>query len=904
MVSKDFRTAVVAIELKERSDGFTAMVAPVRRIVDEFKHADLDVEMVGNPIYLESTELFAKRIEWLFPLAILVIGLLHFEAFRTWQGLVLPLVTALMAVVWGTGLMGVFGQSMDIFNSPTPILILAVAAGHAVQLLKRYYDEVVELKAQPAYQLMGDRQLSSLAVERSLIGVGPVMLIAGLVAAMGFLSLLAFQIAAIRSFGLFTAGGILSAVIIELSFTPAVRSLLKAPHIVKSSSLFWTRIPQAIGEQLLRRSFRKPFFLSFAAVALIAAYASSHVLIDNASKRFFSDKLALHKADDFLNQQTGGTNSLYIMVESYSPERMKSPEVLKAMDELANYAKTLPELGQWVGKTVSIADYIRRMNQSMHADDKAYNVIPASSDLVSQYLLLYSMSGSQEDFDSLIDYGYQHAKITVLLKTGSNAVVEKLVKALDVKSKVLFPSDIKISFGGDVAQTIALTETMVKGKLLNILVVSAVIVLVSSIVFRSLLAGIIILLPLLASVLAVFGVMGAFSIPLNIPNSLIAAMAVGLGSDYAIYLMYRIREYARQGIDVQTAIQKAIVSAGQASLFVATAVAGGYAVLALSYDYMVHVWLSMFIVIAMLVSVFASLYLVPLSVLILKPSFLTRASTTGGAMMEGVVPSSLVVLLALGLCVWHTDVQAQGIEANVTNMARTLVQKSDDAIRVKDSTAQATFTLTSRDGLNRVRKTHGYTKQQAGSTEQMRLIKFLSPSDIKGTATLLIEHNKAEDDIWVYLPALSKTRRLSANQKKDSFIGTDFSFGDVLGHKVDEWSYTIKSDDMIDGAICWVVEALPLSDEIKKNSGYSKRVLWIRKDNYVGVQQDFFDPSGQLIKRILATDIKPISKNKWLAFTTAVENLQTGHKTVLRYDDYKADTGLSNDLFSTQALER
>ena len=75
-----------------------------------------------------------------------MIGLLHYEAFRTKQGFILPLVTAIMAVLWGTGFMGVLGQPLDIFNSPTPILILAVAAGHAVQLLKRYYEEYEALR--------------------------------------------------------------------------------------------------------------------------------------------------------------------------------------------------------------------------------------------------------------------------------------------------------------------------------------------------------------------------------------------------------------------------------------------------------------------------------------------------------------------------------------------------------------------------------------------------------------------------------------------------------------------------------------------------------------------------------------------------------------------------------------
>ena len=108
----------------------------------------------------------------------LIIGLVHYEAFRTVQAMLLPLVTALLSVVWALGIMGWLGLPMDTWSAMTPVLILAIAAGHAVQILKRYYEE---------YARCGD---SAEAVVRSLVAVGPVMLTAGLIAAAGFASLI------------------------------------------------------------------------------------------------------------------------------------------------------------------------------------------------------------------------------------------------------------------------------------------------------------------------------------------------------------------------------------------------------------------------------------------------------------------------------------------------------------------------------------------------------------------------------------------------------------------------------------------------------------------------------------------------------------------------------------------
>src|SRR5262249_52314590 len=178
----------------------------------------IDYQLSGPVVVLSQLSAYAGRIVYYFPLALLVIGLVHYEAFRTLQALFLPLLTALLSVLWAVGLMGLLGVPLDPFNTTTPILILAVAAGHAVQILKRFYEE---------YDRTGDVDD---AIAASLARVGPVMLAAGSIAALSFCSLATFRTATIRTFGLFTGFGILSALVIELTIIPAVRAMLPAPR--------------------------------------------------------------------------------------------------------------------------------------------------------------------------------------------------------------------------------------------------------------------------------------------------------------------------------------------------------------------------------------------------------------------------------------------------------------------------------------------------------------------------------------------------------------------------------------------------------------------------------------------------------------------------------------------------
>jgi len=220
LVAADGSAAAVqaTFELTPATPGYRQLYAAVRAALEAEQDDTFTYRLSGPVVFLAQMSAYSSRIAYFFPLALLVIGLVHYDAFRTFQALFLPLVTALMSVLWALGLMGLVGVPLDPFNMTTPILILAVAAGHAVQVMKRFYEE---------YQRLG--KLDDAIVE-CIVRVGPVMLAAGSVAALSFASLVTFGTATIRTFGVFTAFGIVSALVIEMTMIPALRSMLPAPR--------------------------------------------------------------------------------------------------------------------------------------------------------------------------------------------------------------------------------------------------------------------------------------------------------------------------------------------------------------------------------------------------------------------------------------------------------------------------------------------------------------------------------------------------------------------------------------------------------------------------------------------------------------------------------------------------
>lgn len=549
----------------------------------------------------------------LFPFALLVVGLIHLEAFRTFQGMILPLITAVLAVVWSLGLMGLRGVPLDPFNTTTPVLILAVAAGHAVQILKRYYEE---------YDRCGD---SVAAVRVTLLRVGPVMIAAGTIAALSFFSLSVFATATIRNFGLMTGFGILSALVLELTLIPALRLLLPAPRAIelRREARSGRAIERALG-QLARLVTARPAAIvaACALACIVAAGSATNLRVDTSFKRQFAATHQIRVSDDALNAAFAGTSTLVFLVEGEHDGALTDPTVLRAIADLQRFVASDPA----VGKTFSVVDLLREMHRALQEGDAAVDALPDSSDLVSQYLLLYSMSGGPEDLDSHIDAERRSAAVRVFLDDDSTIYGEELLARVRRQVAATFPPGYVVRYSGTVASSAALTEVMVRGKILNMLQIAAIIMVVSGLVLRSALAGLLVTTPLAMAVLINFGVMGATGIPLDVMTAPIAAMAVGIGSDYAIYFLFRFREELATSATRALALASALRTSGKAILYVSSAIAGGYLVLCTSGS-VFHLELGLMVALAMIVSSLAAITLLPSLLLLAEPAFLFDSRT-------------------------------------------------------------------------------------------------------------------------------------------------------------------------------------------------------------------------------------------------------------------------------------
>jgi predicted RND superfamily exporter protein len=621
-VSDDGRSTAVLVDFDDftKAGGPPKLAPTLEAIVGPEREPGLEILPAGAPTIMHWLMNYTRRVAVLFLLALAMIGYLHYRAFRTLQGMIIPLVTAIMGVLWALGLMGLIGAPMDPWNIMTPILLLAIGAGHSVQILKRYYEEYA--RARSTRPDVPATEHNRIAVIEATVKVGVVMLAAGTIASLSFASLAAFGLPTIKNFGLCTAFGIVAALTVEMTFIPAIRVLMSPPSQDQTDrekrEEYFDPILEKLAETV-RTGKERPIFWGFIVVIVLALAGLARLKAGNTlGAQFFEGNAPVH-GFRMADARLAGTRVIQVLVEGNAPDTIKNPEVLRRMDALGSFIAHQPLP---VGKVVSIVDLLKQM--SIVIDSKGGGKLPDTTQGVAQYLLLYAMGGEDEDLAHFVDHDFKNAVITAYLKTDDFSAMKAMTVAAQAEADRLFQGmPVTARVGGGVTNAIALNETMVHGKTINLIQISLLVLVITSLLLRSIAGGFLVLLPLATAALVNLGLMGWTGILLSMGTAAISAMAIGIGADYAVYFIFRVREEFERTGDLRQATATALTTSGKAIAYVASAVAGGYLCLALSL-FKVHVLLGVLVALTMVTSSAATVAFLPSVILLVKPRFLKR----------------------------------------------------------------------------------------------------------------------------------------------------------------------------------------------------------------------------------------------------------------------------------------
>jgi len=244
--------------------------------------------------------------------------------------------------------------------------------------------------------------------------------------------------------------------------------------------------------------------------------------------------------------------------------------------------------------------------------------------------------------------------------------------------------------------------------------------------------------------------------------------------------------------------------------------------------------------------------------------------------------------------------------AQSTPTGEEIFDKSIDATRLAGVEATSTMTIIDGKGNQRVRKIAQVTKLYDNGDTEKKLVRFLSPADVKGTGLLTYDYLKKDDDMWLYMPALRKTRRIISSEKAKNFMGSEFSYADMTPPNADDFNFKVLGEEEVNGVNCWKLEIIPIDDDVADENGFSKRISYIGKNDYVIRKAIYYDFDESLYKEMNVLAIKELdSKNKkYRLMELTMDNLQNDRRSILKVDQIQFNPDVKDEYFTTRYLER
>lgn len=262
------------------------------------------------------------------------------------------------------------------------------------------------------------------------------------------------------------------------------------------------------------------------------------------------------------------------------------------------------------------------------------------------------------------------------------------------------------------------------------------------------------------------------------------------------------------------------------------------------------------------------------------------------------------LLVGLGLYAWLSP--ATTLAGKSAPSAREIMEQVTVTRKLDGSEAVVKMSSVDEKGQSREREISMATKLYDGGKTEKRIYRFLSPADVQGTGILVFDYETKADDVWIYLPALRKTRRVVSSQRAQSFMGSEFSYGDLNIPALDDFNYTLVKEEPFGGEPCWVIDVLPKNKETADAEGYSKKTYWVSEAKRAVVRGLYYDKDGKLLKELVAQDLKLLDpKNKrYRAMHMEMINKQNGRRSVFESKKVTFAPNTKDEYFTTTYLER
>ncbi|HUX97311.1 MAG TPA: MMPL family transporter [Bacteroidales bacterium] len=592
IISKDGTTAIILFSISDKVN----MQSVAQLVQDKIESIKLPekIYFAGSPMLITAiSRMIASDLIRLIPVAFLLIIIVLYLGFRSARGVVLPLLTAVLTIIWVIGIMALTGSEMTMVSNNIPIVLLAISTAYTIHVLNRINQVKDDL----------DR-----AIVSALSYVAIPIILAALTTIGGFFSFLfGSYLTMIRDFGVFTGLGTFIALLLSIFFIPALISALSwknkniTPEERDAELTFFSKYLHIPLHKLLFTHAKR--VLTIWIVITLISISGIFLIKRNVDVRnYFRKDNPTRIAEEIMADKFGGSKPVFVLFKG----DIQSPEILNKMLETEEYMKKNPG----IEKTQSIAGLISDINGAFGQGKK----IPDEKDMVEQ---LWFLLEGNDNMNNLVSEDLDEAVIISWFTLPENK--ERIEFANYMKDFIDNNSvpGYSIEITGMPFIEVTIDKSLVKSQIGSLIIAVLFVTLIISIILRSFYSGLFAAIPIISTIIILFGIMGFTGIPLNIATVLVASVAMGIGIDYSIHVISHFNSHIKEGATISEALDETIAVSGKAILINLVSVSSGFLVLLFS-EMVPLQYFGMLITLSMIGAGLSALTLLPVILILAK----------------------------------------------------------------------------------------------------------------------------------------------------------------------------------------------------------------------------------------------------------------------------------------------
>ena len=569
LVSRDGRLAAIVVELEDVSD--RALLAENLDLeIMEIAHAEahgVEVQVTGTPrMNRAAAQVTAAALRARLPFALLAVFAALTFAFKTARGMLLPLITVVLAQLWTFALLGLLGRPLNGATIALPLVLVILSLVYPLHVIAAYYDEIRESPERPPADSM----------VRALRRVALPMGLAALTTAASLLAAVLTPVSALREFAGFALAGILVAFVASVTVTPAMllafgrpTGFQRGPGRVPPDR--FARFAARVARIVIRN--RRRLIAAFVLLFLVSVGAAARVRRSTDLPHAFPRGDSFRMDFDALNRRLDGATALRVVIDGEAAGAFREPGNLRELESFERWVTGERD----VGGAVSIADWLKVWNRAASPDDPDSLSLPITASMAEELLGL----GRGDERDSLVDDSLQRANLVVYTRASATGDIRALAERIEAHLAGL-PQPLHGRVTGQPIAFQRLADALVGAQLQSLVFALVVAYAILSILFLSPASGLRALAPSAVALAFCFGFLGVTNAPLSLATSIVPPIALGFALNGTIHYFTRFAAEARRLADEEAAAVRSLIGVGRPVTFGAHALCFGFAVLATS----------------------------------------------------------------------------------------------------------------------------------------------------------------------------------------------------------------------------------------------------------------------------------------------------------------------------------